>query len=252
MHRTPIGSDRLDDPRQIAKWTRVYAQNRSLPFIVSMLLFLVLSVTIGALSYLTAYAYVKGYNLILSGCILVLALTCAAVIYVSIPRWGGRLLEQLSQTLYAKEGSVTVSTPQTAVNRRRWGLVLGIGYGACILASIVVGMLGYIPHEYMQPVSAIYVVPFFIALGILTRPSSSPVMMLWPILYALHAVLIVAGAPILFTGKWDSLNMLVPIAGYGLLCGLLAHLYSRFALRRLKRLNRMELLGTHDSDEERS
>ena len=60
--------------------------------------------------------------------------------------------------------------------------------------------------------------------------------LLWPALYAVHAILIVAGAPILFTGKWVSLNMMVPVAGYGILSALIAHLRGRFALRKLRRL----------------
>ncbi len=66
---------------------------------------------------------------------------------------------------------------------------------------------------------------------------------MWPALISIHAILILAGAPILFTGRWVGLNMLIPIFGYGLLTGLLSHLYSRVALRRLKRLTQTD--GTH-------
>ena len=74
-------------------------------------------------------------------------------------------------------------------------------------------------------------------------------MVLWPVLYALHAILIVAGAPILFTGEWVGLNMLIPTVGYGLLAALVGHLYSRFALHKVKRLARTGL-PTADSQEE--
>ena len=60
-------------------------------------------------------------------------------------------------------------------------------------------------------------------------------MLLWPALYGLHAILIVAGVPIIFVGAWSSLNMLIPVIGYGLLTGLISHAYSRFALRKLRR-----------------
>ncbi len=68
-------------------------------------------------------------------------------------------------------------------------------------------------------------------------------MLLWPTLYALHALLIVCGVPIVWSPPWDGLNMLIPVAGYGLLSGLVGHLYSRFALRKVKRLAGMDHAG---------
>ncbi|MEZ6070602.1 MAG: hypothetical protein R3C10_10080 [Pirellulales bacterium] len=59
---------------------------------------------------------------------------------------------------------------------------------------------------------------------------------IWPALYTIHALLIVAGAPIVFHAPWDGLNMLIPIAGYGILAALVGHLYSRYALGKLRRL----------------
>ena len=85
----------------------------------------------------------------------------------------------------------------------------------------------------MQPVSALYSVPFLVFLSIRMRPVAGWIPFLWPVLYALHAILAVAGVPILFE-KWSSLNMLIPTAGYGLLCGLIGHFYGRYALKRLK------------------
>ena len=68
------------------------------------------------------------------------------------------------------------------------------------------------------------------------RKVSSPFMLLWPVLYGLHAILLAAGAPIYFGGNLEILNMLVPTAGYGLLSAVAGHIYSRFALRNLRRL----------------
>jgi hypothetical protein len=82
----------------------------------------------------------------------------------------------------------------------------------------------------------LYCVPFLVILTLLMRPAIGWLALLWPALYGLHAILIVAGVPILLTGRWEGLNILVPMAGYGILAGLVAHLYSRYALRRLKRI----------------
>jgi hypothetical protein len=64
-------------------------------------------------------------------------------------------------------------------------------------------------------------------------------------------VLIVAGAPIAFVGRWEPLNMLVPIIGYGLLTSLIGHLYSRWALHSVRsivsqQLDRAELVQNGD------
>ena len=67
------------------------------------------------------------------------------------------------------------------------------------------------------------------------RPKLSYLMLLWPALYALHAIFILAGGPT-FRGQWDFLNFAVPTVGYGLLSAVIAQLYSRYALFRLKRL----------------
>jgi len=91
-----------------------------------------------------------------------------------------------------------------------------------------------LPIRYMQPVSALYAVPFLVYIGIALRGIGSPFMWLWPALYGIHAILLVAGAPIHFGGKWEALNMLVPVVGYGLVAALAGHIYSRIALRRLK------------------
>ena len=59
-------------------------------------------------------------------------------------------------------------------------------------------------------------------------------MAIWPGLYVLHAGLVVAGAPIQFGRQLAILNMLIPVAGYGLVAALAGHIYSRYALRKLR------------------
>ena len=109
----------------------------------------------------------------------------------------------------------------------------------CILASILLGMMGFFPIRYMQPVSALYIVPFFVYVGARHARdgrAGSLFMSLWAALYALHAILLVAGAPIHFGRLDEALNVLIPLVGYGLIAALAAHIYSRFALRRLRAL----------------
>jgi len=232
------------NPREIGKWARIYAQNRSLPIVVGLLMFAMLSIAVGAVSYVGVLAFAGGHMLMFAFSMVALIVVVGVVIYVSVPRWGGRRLESYANSLYDKEGSVAISNDRSSA-RKAAGHVVMVAFVVCIVLSMILEARGYFPHRYQQPVSALIVIPFMVTLGILGR---LPVgggwpMLLWPVLYGLHAVLIVAGAPILFSGKWEGLNMLLPTAGYGLLAALASHVYSRFALRKLKRLSRLDLPG---------
>ena len=170
----------------------------------------------------------------------------AAVVYLSVPKWGGRRLEALTGHLY-REGNVSIAVPNQR-GRKRIALVLGIVFGACVLGSVLLGFFGQLSPKYMQPISAIFVVPFLVGLTILMRPAVSYVPLLWPILYGLHAILIVAGVPIAFTGRWESLDILLPMVGYGVLAALIGHACNRHAFFKLKQITQSNDTGSGESD----
>ncbi len=220
--------------KEIPKWTHKYAQNRTFPVLIALVINLCLFAGIAIPSYFGGKAYRSGNLVLFWICNSVLAVTMVSLFFFCVPKWGGRLIERISRRLYGKEGVVTLA-PQIRTKKHKWlGLVVALVFACCVVGSVQLGTRGYIPIEYMQPVSALYVVPFLVFLTIWQRPVVGPLSLLWPTLYALHAILIVAGVPILFHKSWTALNMLIPIAGYGILCGLLGHLYSRYALKKLK------------------
>ena len=242
------------DPRDISIWARTYGQNRSLPLVIYCVFFLLLSAALGVPSYLGGKAYLSGHMVLCWICVVLSVLAFAAIIYFSL--CGGKLIDRIARRFYKSEGDVVVSSEKTA-----WSPSPGSALGAlialmvCLFATAILNEYGYIPdiegngesYRYMQPASAIYIVPVMVVLIFLMRPAVGWLALLWPGLYGLHAILIVAGAPILFTGKWEYLNMLLPVAGYGLLTGLVGHAYSRYALRRLKRAARSGLAGSDPS-----
>ncbi|MBN1588068.1 MAG: hypothetical protein JW888_00975 [Pirellulales bacterium] len=240
MNRLPRNNELppQETSREISQWARVYGQNRSLGVVVFMIVALMLSAAIGVQSYLAGVAYRAGHMTLFWASIAVVVSAVGATIFLSVPRWGGRLQERVVNRLYAGEGNVALSTP--ARSQRHWGIVLAACFGSCVTASIALGFVYDIPSKYMQPISALYVVPFLVGLWFLMRPMAGCVALLWPALYGFHAILILAGAPIAFTGRWEALNVLIPIAGYGMLAGLLGHLYSRVALGRLRRLTQAD------------
>jgi hypothetical protein len=242
--------NKLDETRQIQRWVRRYAQNRSLPVAVGLLIYVILFLAISLSSYWAGVAYRDGNTTLLAFCIGALTLALAATVYLAVPWWGGRRLQQVGNRLYAEEGQVTISSQHT---KRTWIVAsLGLAFGACVVVSVILGVLGYLPTgKYSQPISALYVVPFLVALYYLMRPAVGSIALLWPLLYALHAVLILADVPIVFTGRWEALNMLIPTVGYGLVTSLAGHLYSRWALHSVRtivsqQLDRAELVQDGD------
>ena len=231
QNQVPQDAEKL---KEIPKWTRKYAQNRTIPFLIFFAIYLCLSAGIGIPSYFGGKAYRSGNLVLFWICIFVLAVAMTSLAFFCVPKWGGKFIERISRRLYNREGDVLISIPETIKKKIGVGYVVAMVFGTCVFISVILGLLGYLPIKYMQPVSALYVVPFLVFLYIWQRPIISPLVLLWPTLYGIHAILVVAGVPIQFGGPLVFLNMLIPIAGYGILCGLLGHVYSRYALKKLK------------------
>jgi Kef-type K+ transport system membrane component KefB len=124
-------------------------------------------------------------------------------------------------------------------------IVIGVVFYICFFGSWDLGDRGYIAFKYLQPVSAIYVVPFLVYVYFLQRPRMGPLVLICPILYTIHAILILAGVPIFFTGNLGILNVLVPLIGCAFLAYVICHVYSRYALKKLKRLTHLEGEGAN-------
>ena len=220
--------------KEIPKWTRKYAQNRTIPVLIALAINLCLFAGIAIPSYFGGKAYKSGNFVLFWICIFVLAVAMISLVFFCVPKWGGKFIARISRRLYNREGDVLIAIPKT-IKKKQWvGYVVAMVFGSCVLISVILGLLGYLPIKYMQPVSALYVVPFLVFLYLWQRPIIGPLALLWPILYAIHAILVVAGVPIQFGGPFVFLNMLIPVAGYGILCGLTGHIYSRYALKKLK------------------
>jgi len=182
-----------NDVRDIPKWARRYAQNRTLPMLVFFAIFVVGFAAFGGLSYLTAWAYVTGQRALAVAAMLVLSGFAAWWMWFSFVG-GPRIMRRITERLYRSEGAVSPdSSPQDNILRK--SPAVGFVFMFCVIASVGLGLLGVLPIRYMQPVSALYMIPFFVYVGISQRGASSPFMVLWPALYAIHAILLVAGAP---------------------------------------------------------
>jgi hypothetical protein len=168
------------------------------------------------------------------------ALTAAAVILLC--GWGCGLVwflflggartlyNALSERLYDKEGRAALERPRTSA-------LLLLAYLGCLMAMAVLGFMGFHPLRYAQPIFAAFFVPYVTYVLYRQRGADSPFIYLMPLLFGLHAVAVLLGAPLQwFHGEMTGLNLIIPLFGYGLIAALAGHIYSRYALRKLRRL----------------
>ncbi len=230
----------IEKLKEIPKWTRKYAQNRTIPVLVAMLIGMCLFGGIAGSSYFGGIAYLAGNMVLFWFCVFVMAVSMISLFFFSVPKWSGKFIARISRRLYNREGDVLISVPET-IKKKQWvGYVVAMVFGSCVFMSVILGLLGYLSIKYMQPVSALYVVPFLVFLYFRQRPMNGPIALLWPILYTIHALLIVTGVPILFTGDMVGWNMMLPVFGYGFLTHIIGHIYSRYALKKLKTTAHLE------------
>ncbi len=226
-----------EDIRDIPTWARRYAENRTVALVAYWVFFLVFGTAIGGLSYLTAWAYVSGHRALAVVSMLLLVAVLVVLAWFSFVG-GASILRRIADRFYRGEGHVSTGPSPDEVGRQIWTQRPWVGFLFlfCVIAHIGLGLLGILPISSMQPVSALYFVPFCIYLGMRLRGIGSPLMFLWPALYTIHAILFVVWPPIRFGENLQGLNMLIPVAGYGTVAALASYIYGRIALRRLRAL----------------
>ena len=245
MKRSADSAQEADDRvREIPKWARRYAQSRTLPMLVFFSIYALGAGAIVGLWCLTEWAYYVAGQRYLAGAALLLLINAVVCLMWFAFAGGSRICHRIARRLYAREGNVTVRpSPQGKAERGHGRLgFLSILLMVAIFACTVLGTCGLIPLRYMQPISALYVVPIIVHAWIRGGRAASPILLLWPVLYGIHAILLVAYAPLLlhFGGEYppvlQGLNIAIPLLGYAVVAALGAHLYSRYALRRLRTL----------------
>lgn len=236
------------DPREIAKWAERYARSRTIPFLVQWVFIIALAITLGALSLGALTAWRTGHRVIQWMFILAVAGATLALLWFSISRWGRQRIWTISQWVYGKEGYASYGgrTAAAGARRMRWLLPVGIGLALYHLAGAVLVGLGHLDMGYLQPYSAVYMVPFLAVMIVSQRLGVWA--WIWPLLYALHAILLLVGAPIHFRGEFQFLDVIIPVFLYGAISMIVGHLYSRYAFKRLKQAARQGLDGVSDHD----
>jgi len=229
--------------KDIPKWTRRYAQNRTLTIFVLMVMICLVSGVVAVPAALAVVAFQKG-NIILALVSIALLVAVSIFLIIFVSKFGGKnrgLIDQLvEQWIYGKEGAVSMPGPKIMKENSWLEIVFSVVFFICFFGSWYLSEEGYIAFKYLQHVSAIYFVPFLVFEYFLRRPRLGPILLVCPILYTIHAILIVAGVPIFFTGNFYILSICLPLLVYTFLTYVIGHVYSRYALKKLKGLTHLE------------
>lgn len=224
------------DPRQIVRWTRRYAQNRTISFLVQWVFIVIMVLGIGLAASLTQMAHQQGNRMLFTGSVIIMTVSLIALVWFSMSRWSGELIFSITNWLYGREGYVSYSGGASNKPLPLWLTGLGGGLIAYHLLGALLISFNYMHIRYMQPWSAAYMTPYLIAMVIYQGLGFWA--WFWPLLYGLHALLLLLDVPIRFGREYELMNIVVPVFGYGLLAILIGHAYSRYALWKLKSLAR--------------
>ena len=231
QNQVPKNTEKL---KEIPKWTRKYAQNRTLTVFVYLAIVGLISVVITVPVSCLVVAFQKG-NIILAS-VAVVALI-AVIIFLRIFRVNNiKIWKRIDQRIYGHDGTASMPEPKSTKKKKWLEFAALMVWGSLFFGTMYLGMVNFIQAKYVQPVSALYCVPYMVfSWYFWQRPKVGPIVLLSPVLYAVHAILIIAGAPIFFKGQFGAtVNMALPLIGYGYLSYVIAHFYGRYALKKLK------------------
>lgn len=241
MASSPKQQYQAGDPRQIVCWARRYAQSRTISFLVQWVFIVIMVMGIGLAASLTQVAHEEGKTVTFTLSVILMVLAALALVWFSVSRWSGELVFSITNWLYGREGYVSYSGSSSERPLPLWLTGLGGGLLAYHLVGALFISFNYMSIRYMQPWSAAYMTPYLILMVVYQRLGFWA--WLWPVLYGLHAVALLLDMPIRFSHELELLNMVAPIFGYGLIAILIGHLFSRYALWKLKSLTRSAIPG---------
>ncbi|MBN1257121.1 MAG: hypothetical protein JXA52_05390 [Planctomycetes bacterium] len=223
-----------DKLKEIPKWSRRYALYRCFPAIVGFILLGLLFAGIAIPARFAGKASAEGNPVQYWILMTVMIISMLLLIFFVLTPWGRKITKRIGNSFYAQEGCAGITDPETIKKRERKGMLTGMMIGACVGATMPFVMSFNLSEKYLQPIAAGYCLPIILIGWFFQKDKVNPLGVLWVALFGLHAVLILTGAPIVFTGDWVALNMLIPMFGYGAISLIIAHFYSRYALKKLK------------------
>ena len=228
------------DSRLLVRWTRRYAKSRTISFLVQWVVIVLMVLIVGGAVHFTSEAYRSNNMGLFYPSVVAMVVVILVFAWISISRRGGQLIWRITQLIYGREGYVT-DVPDDVGQMPWWATGLGGGLVIYHLLGALLVSFGKMHVGHMQPFSAFYMTPFLVVIIVYQRLGLWA--WCWPVLYGVHAVLLYTGNIDRFVGQYALLNLVVPVFGYGLVSIVIGHVYSRFALWKVKTLARSGLSG---------
>ncbi len=205
------GTEKL---KEIPKWARRYAESRTVPMIVFFLIPLVLV----GMGFLSVYCFLKGIFIL---GVIMIVLCVAAFIYFMIA------YDRYEARYFVKSGIPQIQGIQQIRKYLPLPLIL------CVVLSVILEQRGVFSAHLRQPVSALFLCPLLLFAN-WRLVKSGFIGYLWAGLYGFWAIAILFKVPILtFPGRWAG-HELVAVPITGLITALVALIYNRHALKKLK------------------
>ena len=204
--------------KEIPKWARRYAESRTAHLIVFSSIFIVL---FGAVS-LGVYCFLKGHFILAA---IMMILYVAGFLYFVIT-W-----DKHEARYFTKTG---IPESESVQQIRKF---LPVPLILFVVIDVILEQWGVFPHHLSVPISAVYVCPLLIFAN-WRWARGSFIGYLWATLYGAWAVAILFKVPILTFSEsgllkpGDEMYLAVPVTG--VMTGLVAYIYSRYALKKLK------------------
>ena len=223
QNQAPLNAEKL---KEIPKWARRYAENRTVLLIVWM------TVRLGLLGavFLGVYCFLKG-RFILGAIMMVLYVATFIYLLLTYDRHEARY--------FTKTG-----IPQSeSVQQIRKFLPLPLILSVVII--VIMEQRGVFPAHLRVPISAAFICPLLIFAN-WRWARGSFIGYLWATLYGAWAIAILFKVPILtfseggvrLLNPGDEMHLAVPVTG--LITGLVAYIYSRYALKKLRMMAHLQ------------
>lgn len=223
QNKKPAETEKI---KEIPKWARCYAESRTAPLIIFSIAFLAL---FGAV-YLSVYFFLKGK---FTSAAIMMVLYVAGLIYFLITS------DRHEARYFIKTG-----IPQSeSIKQIRKFLPLPLI--VLVVFSVTMEQCGVFPAHLRVPISAAYICPLLIFAN-RRWAKGSFIGYLWAGLYGTWAIAIFFKVPILTFSEGgirqmnpgDEIYLAIPVTG--LITGLVAYVYSRYAKKKLKEVAHLE------------
>jgi hypothetical protein len=204
--------------KEIPKWARRYVESRTAPRIISSLIFIVLFAGVS----LGVYCFLQG-KFILAAIMMVLYVTGFLYFVITWDKHEARY--------FTKTGIPQSESVQQIRKFLPLPLIL------FVVIDVIMEQRGVFPHYLGVPISAVYVCPLLIFAN-WRWARGSFIGYLWATLYGAWAIAILFKVPILTFSQGGQLKpgneMYLAAPVTGVITGLVAYIYSRYALKKLK------------------